>query len=188
MRLFALLRVNNMRLLLNLTRREKIIFWITVAIVIISLFYNFILVFYLRKVDSLDREIRKLEGRLEKSQHLLIKKGNIEREFKNIKTDETTSVALGEQQIANILIELENIASASMVHISEIKPQAAKKGEYSTEVSVDIRFEGGIKDISKFIYAVEESKELLKIEKLQINTTGDSSFLEGYLEIRKISI
>lgn len=177
-----------MRLLLNLTKREKIVFWITIAIIVVSLFYNFVLVFYLRKADSLDKEIHKLELNLEKAKRLLTKKNNIEKEFKNIKIDGTTDAFLGEQQVANILLELENIASASGVHISEIKPQSLKRSEYSSEIAIDIRFEGDIKNISQFIYAIQQSKELLKIEKLQINTAGDSLLLEGYLEIRKISI
>lgn len=177
-----------MRLLLNLTKREKIVFWITIAVIVLSLFYNFILALYLKKVNSLDKEIHKLELNLEKSRRLLIKKNNIEKEFQTLKKDGTEDASFGEQQIANILIELENIAGASGVHISEIKPQSSKRSEYSDEAAIDVRFEGDIKNISNFIYTIQQSKELLKIEKLQINTTSDSSLLESYLQLRKISI
>lgn len=174
----------------NLSKREKIILALTVASIAFSLFYNLILAPSLKRLAALDKEILQLENKLLRAKRLIPKKSAIENSFREITFDLTAQEGVSaEQQIARILIELENLGNLSGTRLTDIKPGQAKSSEYYNEFTIEIRFEAAIKEVAKFIYDIQQSKELLKIEKLLLNTkSSDSPLLEGLIEIHKISI
>jgi Tfp pilus assembly protein PilO len=145
---------------------------------------------YLKVLSSLNRDIASLEAKLLKAAHYIKKKTAIEDDFReairNLKLEQGVSA---EQQIARILIELENLGGLSGARISGIKPKPMKNYDFYSEFIIELRFEAQIEEAAKFIYEIQQSRELLKIEKLQLNIkSADSSLLEGYLQVRKISI
>ena len=174
----------------NLSKREKLILAITVTVISIAFSYNLIIKPYLKVLSALNRDIASLEAKLLKATHYIQKKTVIEEGFqeamRNFKLEQGVS---GEQQIARILIELENLGSLSGAHITDIKPKPMKNYDFYSEFIIELRFDAEIEEAAKFIYEIQQSKELLKIEKLQLNIkSADSPLLEGYLQVRKISI
>lgn len=174
----------------NLSKREKFILFVTLAVISFSLLYNLVFTPYFRKLTILDKEITQLENKLKKARRLVPKKSRIESDFNafmiNYKSEEGVSA---EQQIARILIELESLSNQSGVHITDVKPRPVKNFEYYSEFIIEMRFEGPINEIAKFIYDIQQSKQLLKIEKLAINIkSNEATSLEGFIEIHKISI
>lgn len=174
----------------NLNKRERITFLLTIAVIAFSLLYNLALTPYLKKSAILDREIAQLNNKLAKAHRLLPKKAKTEKEYAlsvlSFKSEEGLS---SEQMTARILVALEQLSSLAGVHIVDVKPRPVKSFEFYSEFIIEMRFEGAIKDISKFIYEIQASKELLKIEKLAINIKSrEAAVLEGFMEIRKSSI
>ena len=174
----------------NLNKREKITFLLTIAVIAFSLVYNLVLMPYSRKVAILDRDIAQLQNKLAKAKRLIPKKTRIENDYEamavNFKSEEGLSQ---EQQIARILVEIEKLGNVSGARIVDVKPRPVKKFEYYSEFIIEMRFEGSIKDIARFIYDIQQSKELLRIEKLAVNIkSSEATVLEGFLEIHKGSI
>ena len=174
----------------NLNKRERITFLLTIAVIVFSLLYNLALTPYLKRSAILDREIAQLNNKLAKAHRLLPKKAKIEREYTSgvlsFKSEEGLS---SEQLTARILVELEKLSTLSGVHIVDIKPRPVKNFEFYSEFIIEMRFEGAVDDISRFIYEIQGSKELLKIEKFAINIkSSEATVLEGFMEIRKSSI
>lgn len=177
--------------IVNLSKREKAILIITIALIVFSSFYKLAISPYLRLSSSLDKEIVKLHNKLNKAMRLIPRKSIIEKEFQDIAASgmpEQEGFA-GEQQIARILIALENLGNQAGVRLTDIRPHPVRAAEYYSEYIVEVRFEAGINEITRFIYEIQRSEELLKIEKLQLNIkSSESSLLEGFLEIHKVSI
>ena len=174
----------------NLSRREKAILILAVSIIALSAFSHLILSPYLKKLEVLDKEIFQQENKLNKAKRLIPRKSAVQKDFQGIVASLAVSEGMSvEQQTARILIELENLSNQAGVHLTDIKPRPIKSSGYYNEFVVEIRLEADIKEITKFIYVIQQSQELLKIEKLQLNIKSDeSSSLEGFLEIHKISI
>lgn len=175
----------------SLSKREKIILIIAIGVIVFSSFSKLILIPYLRMSGALDKEIFQLHNKLTKARRLIPRKYIIEKEFQGIAAShmpQDEGVA-GEQQIARILIALEDLSNQAGVRLTDIRPRPAQSLDYYNEYIIEARFEAGINEISRFIYEIQASKELLKIEKLQLNIkSSESSLLEGYLEIHKISL
>lgn len=179
-----------MELAANLSKREKIVLAITVTVIIFSLAYNFILKPYLRAADVLEKDIAQQKAKLLKASHYLQKKTAIEKDFQdalgNLKRQEGVS---GEQQIAQILAELENLGNLSGVRITDIKPKPMKSYDFYSEFIIEIKFEAELREAAKFIYEIQQAKEILKIEKLQLSIkSSDSPLLEGHLQVHKVSL
>lgn len=174
----------------NLNKREKLILLVTIAVILFSLLYNLALTPYFRKLTILDQEIAQLKNKLKKARRLAPQKTRIESDFsawlQNFKSEEGLSA---EQQIARILIELEGLSNQSGVRLTDVQPRPVRNFEYYSEFIIEMRFEGPLNEIAKFIYDIQQSKQLLKIEKLAVNIkSSETTSLEGFIEIHKISI
>ena len=174
----------------NLSKREKFVLAITVTAIILSLTYNFILKPYLRVAGILEKDIAQHKAKLLGASHYLQKKTAIEKDFQdalgNLKRQEGVS---GEQQIARILVELENLGNLSGIRITDIKPKPMRTYDFYSEFIIEIKFEAELREAAKFIYEIQQSKEILKIEKLQLNIkSSDSPLLEGHLRVHKVSL
>ncbi|OGX22910.1 MAG: hypothetical protein A3J51_00820 [Omnitrophica WOR_2 bacterium RIFCSPHIGHO2_02_FULL_45_21] len=179
-----------MELAANLSKREKFILAITGTLIIFALTYNFILKPYLKAAGVLEKEIAQHKAKLLKAAHYLQKKTAIEKDFQdalgNLKRQEGVS---GEQQIARISVELENLGNLSGIRITDIKPKPMRSYDFYSEFIIEIRFEAELREAAKFIYEIQQSKEILKIEKLQLNVKSSGfPLLEGHLQVHKLSL
>lgn len=162
-----------------LSKREKTILFVTITVLVFSLFFNFAAVPVLRKKEILDEKIKVARMALEKYRFLLehkeqIKKG--EGEF----FSRLGSTQEKEDTFVNALSSLEAFAGSSNIRIIDIRPQAAyDKQKAYQDVIIEVRAEGDLADFFKFIYAVENSLQLLKIKKIQLSAKANSPALEG---------
>lgn len=172
----------------NLNKREKAVFSLAAFVIVLKLSFDLILTPYLRGLDIRDKEILHLKNKLAKAKRVAARKAVIEKDFLSFasvfKEGEEMSP---EQQTARILIELERAGTKSGVNINDIKPRAIKNLEYYSEFVVELRLEAGIREIADFLYQLQRSPELLRIEKFELNIhPTNSTLLYGYLEIHKI--
>lgn len=172
----------------NLNKREKAIFAFTALIVVLKLFFDMVLAPYSAKVDALDKKIVGLKNKLIKAKLLTARKGAIEKDFQDLAPILKEEEGLPkQQQVSRLLAVLERLGSESGVNINDIKPRAIRQMEYYSEFTVELRLEAEAKQAADFIYRLQESKELLTIDKFELSLqSGDSALLYGYLEIRKI--
>lgn len=94
-----------------------------------------------------------------------------------------------EEETAVILREVENIARTSNVYIAAIQPQRVQDMDFYKEYYVEMDAEGDISSLTKFIYDLQNSKQILKVKHLQLNPKSDAdNVLKGHIIITKILI
>ncbi|MEK6564006.1 MAG: type 4a pilus biogenesis protein PilO [Candidatus Omnitrophota bacterium] len=172
----------------NLNKREKAIFVFTALIVVLKLFFDIILTPYFGNIDALDKKVTSLKNKLIKARLLTTRKSAIEKNFQDLAPILKDEEGLPkQQQVSRVLAMLERLGNESGVNINDIKPRAIQQMEHYSEFAVELRLEAEAKEAADFIYRLQESKELLTIDKFELSLqSGDSPLLYGYLEIRKI--
>jgi len=170
-----------------LNKRERIILFSTIGLIILAVLFNFILVPVLSRNEVLDKEIAVASVRLKKYKSLISKKESIREIYEKFCADAKT-MEQGEPTSANVLSELENLAQVSGIKIIDIRPQpSAKSGELYQELQIDFRTEGTMPDYVKFIYNLEISPLLLRVKGFQLSAKNNATALEGSFSVSQLA-
>jgi Tfp pilus assembly protein PilO len=171
----------------NFTKRERFIFTFTIAFIACVFAYFFVLEPARKTWSGRRDEVEAANLKLFKNLRLLANKESLEREYDNYK-DYFKTEGDKEQELAAVLKEIEAFASACGVKITSIKPKGEKRSKNYKQCSIELISEANIEQFAKFIYDLEGSKKLLKVERLVLSLKGSQSdLLKGTLVIRKIS-
>lgn len=162
-----------------LSKREKAILHLLLAIFILGVAYNFIEPL-LTKYRNLNLEIRLTETKLKKYLLLLSSKEYLQEKYKELNVSGEGLKAEG-QTLVDLLSEIESLAKSSDIRIVDRRPQS-KKGK-EQEKQVDLRTEGTMQDYLKFVYSIEKSLYLLNIKRFQLNTKPNTDLLDGSFSI-----
>lgn len=159
----------------RLAKREKIILAVTLAVVGTLLLDRLVLHPLVGLFHSVNRELRDLETDIKKSVHLLSQKKYLQEEFKKYASYSVQAKSAEEEAVA-LLKTIEGLAEQAGVNLVYVKPAAAKTEERLKKYYANLEFEAQMEQLIKFFYEVENSTQLLKIEKfsLQPNTEGSS--------------
>lgn len=175
-------------LLKHLSQRERNILFLAVFIILCVVSYILIIEPLRKNWQELNESISSKEMQVLKNQKILAQKDIIaqlyDRYAENIKMKGTV-----EEETAVILREIENIARTSNTYITDIKPLKVGDREFYKEYFVELETEGDISNLTKFIYDLQNSKQILKVKYLRLNPkseTGD--VLKGYMIVTKILI
>ena len=94
-----------------------------------------------------------------------------------------------EEEVAKILGEIEALARKSSVYLVDMKPRKPREVEFYKEYTVEIEAEGYMESLMSFIYQLNTSSQLLRVETLRLNLTkGDSKVLSASMLITKVLI
>jgi hypothetical protein len=166
-----------------ITKREKTILFLTIFTIIFAVVFNFFLWPLLVKYDSLNKEIKISAARLKKYYRLLGQKEMIKNKYNAFSTTLRTSGGEKDTQIAT-LAALEEMALAASLRLIDIRPQKSVRetGLYK-EIIIEIRTEGSMESHLRFIYALENSLLLLRIQKFELAAKTNAQALEGTFTI-----
>jgi Tfp pilus assembly protein PilO len=160
--------------------------------------YNFFILPVQRKIGKLNEKIEVKKIKLEKNSLILERKKRIEERynkyFKNLQLRGTE-----EEEVATFLSEIESLAQKNSVRISDMKPRPSKKVDFYKKFSIDLEAEGDIKQITQFIYQIQSTPQLLRVDKLRLETKSLAGWserqggsqgrnLKSYLSISKVLI
>lgn len=165
-----------------LTKREQLILFLTVGIIVFGVVFSVFLSPLIQKDENLNREISLTRSKLKKYSRLLTQKDYIQEKYNKLSAG-LVPPENNERGVESGLSEMENIAKASNVHIVDIRPQSQKGAASSKETYVDIRAEGNLESFLRFIYGIENSLSVLKIKKFQLNSRSGTTALEGTFTI-----
>lgn len=172
----------------NLTKREKNLFYLAMFLIFVWITHNFVIKPIIVKWKELDDKIEEKSLKLEKNIRMIDRKERIEHEYENY----ASAVKMGgseEEEMAKFLTEVESLASSSSTHIIEIKPRPSKKIQFYKKYLIDLDAEGDINQLSKFIYDIQNSSQLLKVDKFSLGTKGaGTNLLKCRLLVSKILI
>lgn len=169
------------------TKREKVILFFTVAVIIFSIGFNFLISPVLKKNELLNKEINITRVKLSKYWRLLNQKEFIQNKYNKF----SSASKLTEQQqdtLMAALTELENLAKDANIHIIDIRPESSKSVALYKEILINLKTEGTIEGYLKFIYDIENSFLLLRIKKFQLSSKPNIQELEGSFYILQLSI
>jgi Tfp pilus assembly protein PilO len=157
------------------------------GLIAVSLFYSFILEPLATRWLSLNNEIRIMQLKLKKSTQTLKRRIEIMDRYENIAAYVGKPRGSDEEEMTVLLSELERLASASSARITDIKPRPPKQLDYYKKYTIEVESEGDMATLTKFIYEIQNSSQLLSIEKVSLTMkSGVGSALKTYMLVTKI--
>jgi len=169
-----------------LTKREQLVFYLTLGVLFFSLIFNFLLAPLLTKNENLNKEIKVTRVKLKKYLKLLADKDYFESKTNNLPNTLGLS-ADSTRGVVTVLSEIEDRAKNSGIRIIDIRPQGQKGKEFYKESIIDVRTEGSLDNYLKFIYSLENSLSVLRIKKFQLNARQNSTDLEGLFSVSQLA-
>ena len=170
----------------RLSRREKIIFYIAVTIVSLTLIDRLLLAPVTQKIDNQASEIENKERGIEKMSFILSQKPRIVAETaKYVKF--LSKARESDEEATTILKEIESIANDNSMYIVDLKPVGFRDSDEVKKYVVTITCEGQMENVFSFMYNIESSPLLLRIERCEIvPKSKESSIASLTLMISKI--
>ncbi len=151
----------------HLSRRERWVLSVT-ALVLGTVLIDRLVVGPVRfQMKLLEIKIRDEETSIKRSLHMLLRKDRIASDAKKF------SVYLvppqkPEEEMTSFLKRIENIAAKSSVSLAYLKPGHTKEDRDSQKYIANLECESQMKEMIDFFYEIENSIELLKIEKYDL--------------------
>lgn len=175
-------------ILQRLSKRERYILWVCVTVVLFSLLYNFVLEPAVGRWKSLGRELLAQRVKLEKNLRVIARKELARQDYERYAAN-VRQKGSDEEEMASLLREVETLASASGVHITDIKPRPVKDMEFYKRFVIEVESEAGIRELTRFIYQLQKSQQLLKVQKLRISAKGErTTALKSTMLITRVLI
>ncbi len=156
-------------MLKQMSKREKKILVSVVLVTIIGLCYNFLIEPLFMRWRSTNSRIEIVKVKLKKSLSLIKDKQKVDAEYLKYEK-KLKSKGSDEQDISLILDEIEKAASGSGLSITSMRPKPPRHKDYYSKFTVEIETESGMNALMQFIYRIKNSGQMLKIEKLSLNT------------------
>ena len=158
----------------HLSKRERIVFYIALGVISLVILDRLVIYPVLARMRSLDEEIKEERARIKRDLHILAQKERIIEEsqkyapysIKDLSTEEVTTL---------LLKEIGNLANETSVYLIDIKPTGIKEEDVYRKYLVNLSCEAQMEQIINFIYSIEDSHSLLKIEKYNINPKSEDS-------------
>lgn len=172
----------------KLSKKEKI--GLSMASLIMAVaFVDRLIVSPIRgRFQKIDQEIKINEKQLGHDLRNVHLKDQIEEEFEKY-VGYVERSGSDEEETAKILGEIESLARSSNVYLVDVKPQLPKKVDFYKEYSVEIEAEGVMEDLTMFLHQINVSKQLLRIEKLRLNTQeNEEKALKSSMLITKVLV
>ena len=159
----------------TLGKREKILAIAVGALLLIFIFKLFIFNPLLDKLSSVKLEIGRAQLGIRKYLELVAHKEEILNSQKQIERYLNLK-GTNEEKIGAILSKIESEAHRVSLSILDISPQPMPKTKSIPSIyRVQLRAEGDIQKIFDFIYSLENSDILFKIDKLNLSSKDESS-------------
>jgi len=173
----------------NLSKRERNIAATTVLLIGAAFVYNFIIEPVAGQWASLNSQIESKADALKRDIRMLSNRKAIEEEYakfsKYVKPGKSE-----EEATAETLSYLENLSRSDSCLIVNMKPISTKDFGAYKELLIDMSSEGAVNQFTKFLYDVENSKNMiLKVRQFVLTPkAGQEGTLKGSFLISKIII
>lgn len=176
-------------MLKNISKREKLLAVTTIGIALIAFVYNIIIEPLANYWKYLDNEMKEKEMVLAKHTRILRDKDNIKKLNDEYSKYYRLSKLTKEEESADALGSIERIARAANVQITNIKPMDSKKFDNYEKFTFKVTTESNINDLTKFIYDIQSSEQLLKVERMVLNAKErQPDLIKAILLITKLSL
>jgi len=177
-----------MKLISQLSKRERILFYVTVGIIISAGLINFVISPINRKWRRLNSQLSSLNAKFLRYTKILSLEKDIEAKYKAY-ADYLKVKGSNEEALALVLQDIERLARNSGVLLTNIIPSGVEKKDFYNKFEVRMDIEADISSLVKFLYELQKSKHLFRIVRLNITTkSGSEDTLRSSLQLIKIFI
>lgn len=172
----------------RLTTRQRALLYATLIIGLIAAGERLIYQPIMTRLKELDQEI-------------LLKEGQLRKNFKNLAAREAVLTAYSEaavhavapesdeEKTAGLLTEIEGLAAASGLLVVNVKPKPVTKIDIGRQYPLEIEVEGEMVSLIKFLNSLYNSKHILRVKQLRLAPKGGrTNQLKGHLLIHETVI
>lgn len=146
-------------------KREKVLAGITAAVLAAVLVFTAIIEPQLKTRNELTRNLGQLQIRLTKMKRDLLVRDRIDQIYSQIEPLIATT-GTEQQQISDFTRQLGELYSKLNVKIRSVKILASSKEAFYRRLSIKMEMAGYVRDVLRFIEAVESSPNPIRIEQL----------------------
>jgi Tfp pilus assembly protein PilO len=166
---------------MKLTKRESTIFYISLSLLLFFILERLVFRQLANRLSSLSQEIQATETKLARGLRAQRQKDAILKEYKTFE-DFLKLNGSDEEIVSAFLREIEKLSRDAGISITDIKPRSTKRVGLYKEYIIEVRLDATFKDLVKFLYRLNDSNFLIRVDKLSLNLTDEKS------EILKISM
>ena len=159
----------------KLNAREK--FWVASSVGACLVAASYFLAYepLAARLERLDQEIQEKEIVLRRGLELFSKKETLEAEYHSGQRF-LTAEGPEEERVVSFLREIGAKAAESSVSLLDLKPQAkAKKTADYKKYLINLSVEGNMEQVLHFIYGIESSEYLLRVERCVLSPRAENS-------------
>ena len=149
--------------------QEKKIFYVAVAMILLAITDRVFLGPVTVKLKNLDEEIDQEKNIIRSDLRLISYKDRILKENKDFNSYYAKGKSSEEEIIATFLKKIEMIATDSTINLIKVSPSESKQKKGFKEYYAQLECEGRLENVTKFIYSIDTSPDLLKILSLNMN-------------------
>jgi hypothetical protein len=173
--------------LARLSKKDKVIFYVTVTLVSLTLLDRLIVSPVFSKIKSLNKQIQDKETSIKVNLRILAQKDRILAESAKYGSFLGDSKNNADDQVTSVLRDIENLANKSSVYLVDMKPGSIKEFGASKKILINLNCEAQMEQLVDFMYNIENSDSLLSIEKYQLAPKSkDSSVAKCSLAVYKV--
>ena len=155
-----------------LSKRERLIFWTTLSVILLLVIDRIVITPAMARLDAISKKKGDLELEVYEMRELLgQRKAMAERWNTMLKTGLTDSPSAAESYVFHALDEWE---SQSRIDLTAITPQRATAVEGLQEVSFTIAGKGTLETVSQFLWLMEQAEMPVKMTNLILGSTNAS--------------
>ena len=173
----------------GLTANEKKILTIAGLFVLLALFDRLLVGPSLGRMKELDDSIAKEEDVIKQNMRFLGYRERIVQDASAFKDFYTRDVRSEEEVTADFLKKLELMGTQSTVELSKISPAAPEYQKDYVKYFVTMDCSGKLENITAFVYAINNSKELVKVEKMTLGGNArNAEVVQASLTVSKMIV
>ncbi len=171
----------------GLSAGEKRILAFASLIVLAALFDRLLVGPSMGRLHEIDDSIAKEESTVEQNLHFLAHRDRIVKEAEAYQAFYTKTVRTEEEVIADFLKKVELLATQSEVTLAKVSPDGQDYQKDYLKYFVTLDCSGKLENITHFMYAVNNSPELLKVEKMNLLANArDAEKVQATIKISKM--
>lgn len=172
----------------RLSKREKLIFYGAAFFISLTVLDRLIVSPVSGKIKLLDKQIKEKEYTIKNNIELLARKDRIITESKKYSSF-LNGAQPQEELVTSVLKEIESLANKSSVYLIDIKPAGFKDSGTVREYAVSLNCEAQMEQLVEFMYSIENSNQMLAIDKYQLSPKAkESSLARCSMTVSKITM
>jgi len=156
------------------SKKEKLFFCIAALFLLLTIIDFGIIQPISYKLTSLNKEIQEKKIAVRNALHILSQEKRIIKE-KEIYDKYFSGAKSEDEEILSILKEIGRLAEKTSVYLQEVQPRGLTQEQPFSKYKVNISCEGQMSQITSFIYELENSSKLMRIEDFNLAPKSPNS-------------